>query len=134
MDASKKGLGSKVGHTADVIVGDIVLGSIGRAAFHVGKIPGVKAAGAYVRDNVKDGYVAAEVAEKKRKALAALVRIQKEGVAMSPETLACIARDNGLDPKALAEIAAIATKKALSDSRIPVPGDGTYSAPATAGA
>jgi len=132
MDASKKGFGSKVGHTADVIVGDIVLGSIGRAAFHIGKIPGVKAAGAYVRDNVRDGYNSAECAEKKRKALAAISRIIKEGVALSPVILAGIAQENGLDPKALQEIAEMATKKAFSDSRIPVPGDGTYAAPAGA--
>jgi len=123
-----KSFGQKVGTTADLIVGDMILGSIGRAGYHVGKIPGVAKAGAYVRDNVVDGYRAAELAEKKRKALAALQRITREGVAMSPATLYQIGEQNGLDPKALDGLLEMARKAGGKGAEIPHPGDGQYSA------
>lgn len=129
-----KSFGQKVGNTADVIVGDIILGSIGRAGYHVGKIPGVAKAGAYVKENISDGYHAAELAEKKRKALASLQRITREGVAMSPATLRQIAEQNGLDSKALDGLMEMARKAAGKGAEIPHPGDGTYHAPAAAGA
>lgn len=137
-DQQQSGFGSKMGHMADVVVGDAILGSIGRIGFHVGKIPGVAKAGAYVRDNVRDGYSAAELAEKKRKCIAALRKIAKEGVALSPDVLMQIAQDNGLKPEHLKDISEMAKKaagKAMGKSEdVPMPGDGTYSAPAAAGA
>lgn len=138
MDPTKRSFGSQFGHVADVAVGDVILGGLGRAGFHLGKVPGVAKAGAYIRENVSDGYKAAETAEKKRRAVHALREIVSKGVAMSPEVLRSIAEQNGLDSKALDEIVETAKRvagkgKPDGSGEIPTPnGDGTYAAPASA--
>ena len=49
----ERGFSSSLALTADHIVGDIVLGTVGQLGFHLGKVPGIGTAGAYVRDNVR---------------------------------------------------------------------------------
>lgn len=86
-----------IASVADKIVGDIVLGGIGRVAYHVGKIPGVKPVAAYIGDNIRDGYNAAESADLCRKAVAAIRQIQSDtGLTLTVEQMRCLARDAGV--------------------------------------
>lgn len=73
---------------ADKFIGDYVLGTVGAAAFHIGQIPGVKATGAYIGENIAEGYNEAEQA-KLRKALATeVVKISKSlGSELTPEQI-----------------------------------------------
>ena len=127
-----KQFGKTVANVADQLVGNAILGSIGRAAFHVAKVPGVQKAGAYIGENVHDGWKAADLAEKKRKALKSLRAVVASGTRMSPETLAAICKENGLEQKDLLDLAQRARTAAGKGAEVSVPGDGTYAAPETA--
>lgn len=97
--------------SADKIVGDYVLGGIGRAGYHLGKLPGVGNAGAYIRDNIREGFLLAEESEQKKIALHAITSVVNGGRRPTPEEIenAClragIKKENLDAVKAAAEVA-----------------------------
>jgi hypothetical protein len=90
---------------ADHIVGDIVLGTLGRVAFHIGQVPVVGNACHYVGENVRDGYRAAEASSLRKRLAAAIVdATTKAGKPLSSDTLRSMAIDFGVPESSLDEV------------------------------
>lgn len=137
----KKSFGQTVGGAADHIVGDIILGGIGRAGFHLNKVPGVGHVGRYVGGNIRDGYRAAERNEHKREAIGAIRKLQtSSGVAFTPDQIRTMAVKAGVaeaDLDAVQKAAqehAASMKKTESTGGLPRPEGYGAPAPAAAGA
>lgn len=98
---------------ADHVVGDILLGGIGRLGYHMGKLPVVGTVGAYVRDNVSDGFQAAARSELVSKALKGIREIQDKmkGVRLTAEQVKCMAVEAGVHPDDLEKVREAALKE-----------------------
>lgn len=113
--------------TADHIVGDLVLGTIGRVAFHVAQIPVVGEGLKYVGENVKDGYEAASEAGLRKKLANAVVKIAREtGKPVGSETIRSMAREYGVSDASLEDVRKIveremAPKKEKAQGAFPTP-------------
>lgn len=86
-----------IANVADRIVGDIILGGIGRVAYHAQKVPGLGHAMRYVGENVRDGYVAAQTADYVRKAVSAIREVQAQtGLTLTCDQMRMLAREAGV--------------------------------------
>ena len=105
---------AKVGGVADHIVGDLVLGSVGRMGRHLNDIPGVGHTGRYIGANIADGYRAEDLAIRTRKLVKEFVEKGREGkLAIPSDTLRGALLKEGVSEEHLDAIMAQANKKAF---------------------
>lgn len=132
---TKKTFSQSLGGAADHVVGDIILGSVGRAGFHLNKVPGVGHTGRYIGQNIRDGYNAAERSEHKRNAIKSIRALQeKAGVGFTSEQIRVMATKIGVHEEDLDDVqkAALEAAKRLGKSAtLPQP-EGFGVAPASA--
>lgn len=110
---------------ADKIVGDYVFGTIGYAAFHVGQIPGVKATGAYIGENIADGYNEAEQAKLRRAMASEVVKISKDlGSELTADQIRLKAEKYGIKGEDLDKVKALVANEFApkQQKNFPTPG------------
>lgn len=112
---------------ADWLVGDIVLGTLGRAGYHIVKMPMVGTALKYVGENIRDGYISAHEADLRKRLANAIVDLStRTGKPVSSETIRQMAMEFEVaesaidDVKKLVEIKT-GQKNGSSEKKTPFP-------------
>lgn len=128
------GFGKSIAKTADHIVGDLFLGTVGQVGYHLAQVPVVGTGLRYVGENIADGYNAAEERARKRKMANALVEIAGKagGVMPNAEMLAQMAPNFQVSQETLDEIRGMAEEALKRKSKPTTSGEG-FPAPAVAG-
>jgi hypothetical protein len=114
----KKGVMAGVGGAADHVVGDLLLGSLGRAGYHLSKVKPIADAGRYVKENVQDGFAAAELADFSRNMVKEIVQKTRSGESgLSPADFRATLERQGVAPEVLDDILERA-EKAVSGKNV----------------
>lgn len=131
MSKSKKPL-EGFAKTVDHIVGDLVLGTIGRVAYHTAQIPVVGDGLKYVGENIKDGYTAAGEAALRKKLASAVVKLARDtGKPASAETIRAMAKEYGVSEASLDDVKKIVEREMAPKE---TKAQGAFPTPASAGA
>ena len=105
--SENKGMMAGVGNAADHVVGDLFLGGIGRLGFQLSKVEPVRKTGAYVRDNIKDGFEAGKQSDfERRMAKEIASKTRSSEIKMKPQDFRKILERQGVPADALDRILA----------------------------
>lgn len=90
---------------ADKVVGDIILGGLGRCAFHLNNVPLVGDVTSYVGENVRDGYQAEALRCQKKTAARAIASLMARKDTPTSEEIREFCVQSGVAPEHLDRVA-----------------------------